>query len=67
MRDIRLRVLRQNAGWTQRQIAELLGCTQNLYSKSERGERNMSFRRWVKPADFYGVSMDCLVGRSDRK
>ena len=50
---------------TQRQIADLLVCDQSLYSKYERQERDIPLEYIIKLADFYGVSIDYLVGRTE--
>ncbi len=51
----------------QRQIAEYLMCDQSLYSKYERGERDLPLEAAVKLAQFYGTSVDYLVGLTGRK
>ena len=63
----RIRDLREDADLTQKQIAELLMCDQSLYSKYERGERILPLQLAVQLADFYKVSLDYLVGRTDKK
>lgn len=63
----RIRDLREDADLTQKQIAELLMCDQSLYSKYERGERALPLELAVQLADFYRVSLDYLVGRTDKK
>lgn len=63
----RIRDLREDADLTQKQIAELLMCDQSLYSKYERGERILPLELAVQLADFYKVSLDYLVGRTDKK
>lgn len=63
----RLRDLREDADLTQTQIAQMLLCDQSLYSKYERGERELSLGLAIKLADFYHVSLDYLVGRSDKR
>ncbi|WP_370828603.1 helix-turn-helix transcriptional regulator [Fournierella massiliensis] len=63
----RLRDLREDADLTQTQIAQMLLCDQLLYSKYERGERELSLGLATKLADFYQVSLDYLVGRSDKR
>ena len=52
---------------TQQEIAELLLCDQSLYSKYERGERVLPLELAMQLADFYKVSLDYLVGRTDKK
>ena len=63
----RIRDLREDADLTQKQIAELLMCVQSLYSKYDRGERALPLELAVQLADFYKVSLDYLVGRTDKK
>lgn len=62
--NIRIRELREDADFTQKQIAEYLLCDQSLYSKYERGERVLPLEIAIKLADFYKVSLDYLVGRT---
>ena len=63
----RIRDLREDADLTQKQIAEILLCDQSLYSKYERGERVLPLDLAVKLADYYQVSLDYLVGRSNKR
>ena len=63
----RIRDLREDHDLTQKQIAEYLLCDQSLYSKYERGERPLPLECAEKLADFYKVSMDYLVGRTNIK
>lgn len=65
--NLRIRDLREDADLTQAQVAEVLLCDQSLYSKYERGERALPLELAMKLADFYQVSLDYLVGRSDKK
>lgn len=62
---LRIRDLREDADLKQRQIAEYLVCDQSLYSKYERGERDLPLEAAVKLAQFYKVSVDYLVGVTD--
>lgn len=39
-------------------------CDQSLYSKYERGEREIPLNLIIKLADFYNVNIDYIVGRS---
>ena len=61
----RLRSLRESAGLTQTDVAELLGMQQNQYSRYERGERELPMHLFVTLAKYYGVSLDYMVGLSD--
>lgn len=62
---LRIRDLREDADLKQRQIADLLCCDQSLYSKYEREERVLPLEYADKLADFYGVSVDYLLGRTE--
>lgn len=62
-----IRNLRIDNGYTQKQIAELLNVRQNTYSQYEIGVLNYPIEVLMKLADFYGVSVDYLLGRTDNK
>ena len=62
---LRIRDLREDRDLKQREIAELLLCDQSLYSKYERGEREMPLHLAIQLAEFYDVSVDYLVGLTD--
>ena len=64
---LRIRDLREDADLTQKQVAELLFCDQSLYSKYERGERDLPLKLAIQLADFYHVSLDYLAGRTNRR
>ena len=59
-----IRNLRIDGGYTQKQIAELLNVKQNTYSQYELGLVNYPVESLLKLADFYGVSVDYLLGRT---
>lgn len=65
--NLKILDLREDADLTQKQIAEILLCDQSLYSKYERGERALPLELAIRLADFYHVSLDYLVGRTDKK
>ena len=60
-----LRVIRQDRGYTQKQIAEVLETTQQYYSDYENGKRDIPIRVYITLANFYNVSIDYLAGQSD--
>ena len=62
---LRIRDLREDSDLTQKQIAEYLMCDQSLYSKYERGERELPLKTAVSLAQFYKTSVDYLVGLTD--
>lgn len=63
----RIRDLREDADLTQKQLAAYLSCDQSLYSKYERGERALPLDAAVRLAQYYGVSLDYLLGLTDVK
>ena len=64
---LRIRDLREDNDLKQRQVADYLVCDQSLYSKYERLERPLPLELADKLADFYGVSVDYLLGRTNAK
>lgn len=60
-----IRSLRIDNGYTQQQIADYLNVKQNTYSQYEVGTLNYSVDTLMKLADFYHVSVDYLLGRTD--
>lgn len=61
---LRIRDLREDRDLTQKEVAALLHCDQSLYSKYERGERLLPLDLAIRLADYYGVSLDYLTGRT---
>lgn len=59
--------VREDRDITQKEIAGFLMCDQSLYSKYERGEREIPLRLMVKLAEYFNTSIDYLVGRTDVK
>ena len=65
--DLRIRDLREDKDLKQAAVAAYLLCDQSLYSKYEQGERELPLRLAVRLAEFYGVSVDYLVGLTDEQ
>lgn len=65
--QLRIRDLREDNDLTQKQVAAYLLCDQSLYSKYEREERPLPLDLAAKLAEFYKVSIDYLVGRTNTK
>lgn len=63
----RLKPLRKEKGLTQVEMAELLGCTDRHYQKIEYGKVNLPSTTLMFLADYFGVTADYLLGRSDDK
>ncbi len=59
----RLVELRKARGFTQRQVWEGIGMSPLGYQRYEYGEREPVYQKLIALADFYNVSLDCLVGR----
>jgi len=59
----RLKDLREDADMTQKNVAQLLGIDQRVYSTYETGKRDIPLRHLVILADFYKVSVDYILGR----
>ena len=58
--------LREDSDLTQKKIAEYLGIHPNVYRRYEMGVREFPLELIVKLADYYHVSTDYLLGRTDR-
>ena len=64
---LRIRDLRVDNDLKQKQVADFLMCDQSLYSKYERGERLLPLEYADKLADYYQVSVDYLLSRTNIK
>ena len=62
----RIRDLREDADKTQSQIAEVLGTSQTMYARYERGANELPIHHLVKLCEYYGVSADYILGISDK-
>lgn len=62
---LRIRDLREDNDLTQKEIAKILLCDQSLYSKYERGEREIPLNLLIILADYYKTSLDYLTYRTD--
>ncbi|SDI17826.1 DNA-binding transcriptional regulator, XRE-family HTH domain [Alteribacillus persepolensis] len=58
--------LRKNNKKTQQDMADILGITRPAYTAYERGTRNPDYETLQKIADFFDVSTDYLLGRTDK-
>ncbi len=63
----RLRDLREDADLSQQKLAEKLYMHRTTYVRYESGERELPLNIAILLADFYGVSLDFLAGRTNRK
>ena len=60
----RLKDLREDRDLLQKDIAEILGISQTVYSRYERGAQTIPVMHLIKLADFYKTSTDYLLGRT---
>lgn len=63
----RIRELREDSDLMQKDIAQLLGTTQQVYSRYEKGENEIPVRHIITLAKFYKVSTDYILGLSDKR
>lgn len=61
----RIKELREEHGYSQRKVAELLEMHTTQYQRYETGERAIPVDFLIKLADLYNVSLDYLVGREE--
>lgn len=62
---VRLKELRKAKGMKQSDLADFLNLTTRHYQEIEYGKINLSMTTLIKLADYYNVSIDYLVGRSN--
>ncbi len=62
-----LRVIREDRGLTQKQVAEILETTRQYYSDYENGKREIPIRVYITLSQFYGVSIDYLAGLKEKE
>jgi transcriptional regulator with XRE-family HTH domain len=58
----RIRDLREDRDLKQRQLADLLHCSQQVYSNYELGQRDIPTEVLIKLSAFYVVSVDYILG-----
>lgn len=66
---VRMRNLREDNDLTQQEVATMLGTSQTMYARYERGANEMPIRHLINLARYYDVSTDYLLGltRDKRK
>ena len=63
----RIRNLREDSDKTQAEIAEILGTSQTMYARYERGANELPLRHLLTLCEYYHVSADYILGLSDKK
>lgn len=59
-----IRNLREDHNKKQQELADYLNIKQTTYSKYELGKINIPIEVFIKLADYYGVTIDYIVGRN---
>lgn len=62
-----IRELREDNDFTQKEIADILGTTQQVYSRYEKGVNEMPVRHIIALCKFYKVSSDYILGLDMQK
>ena len=65
MRYKRIRDLREDNDYTQKDMAKKLSCSQQVYSNYELGQRDIPTDILIKLSAIYNVSVDYILGVSD--
>ncbi|MBQ9370135.1 MAG: helix-turn-helix transcriptional regulator [Clostridia bacterium] len=58
-----IRDLREDSDKTQAEIAEVLGTSQTMYARYERGANELPLHHLLRLCDYYNVSADYILGR----
>lgn len=61
-----MRDLREDRDLTQQQVANILGTSQTMYARYERGANELPIHHLLLLCDFYNVSADYLLGLSEK-
>lgn len=67
MKYQRIQDLRIDSDLSQREISEILHISQRSYSHYETGTRGIPTEMLIRIADYYNISIDYLLGRTDNK
>ena len=63
----RLKELREDGDFVQKEVAAVLGIDQRVYSNYEIGKREIPTHYVIKLAEFYKTSTDYILGRTDNR
>lgn len=61
----RIKALREDRDLSQSEIAKVIKTTQQQYSKIELGKADICGEKLILLADFYHISIDYILGRTD--
>ena len=62
----RIRDLRKDHDKTQQEIADILGTSQTMYARYERGANELPIRHLIVLCKYYGVSADYILGFKEK-
>lgn len=62
-----LRGLREDHDLTQKEVADILGTSQTMYARYERGANEMPIRHFVTLCKYYNVSADTVLGLNRKR
>ncbi len=58
--------LREDNDKTQQEIADILNTSQTMYARYERGANELPIHHLITLANYYNVSTDYILGRTDK-
>lgn len=61
-----MRDLREDNDKTQQEIADILNTSQTMYARYERGANELPIHHLITLANYYNVSTDYILGRTDK-
>ncbi len=61
-----IKELREDNDLTQQEIADILGTTQQVYSRYEKGINEMPIRHLITLCKYYNISSDYILGLIDK-
>ena len=62
----RIRDLREDHDKSQTEIAEILGTSQTMYARYERGANELPIHHLITLCEYYGVTADYILGLDDK-
>ena len=63
----RIRDLREDSDYTQEYVASVLGTSQTMYARYERGANELPIHHLITLCKLYHISADYILGLSDKK
>lgn len=61
--QLKLREIRKRAGLTMKELADRIGCSESAISQYETGKRQPDYETLLKISDYFGVSVDDILGK----